>query len=63
MALERPERGTPRVFVAGRVERQAVALAEPLVALRAEVGTGLRDREVDVEDHRFQHGRDDSLNG
>ena len=57
------ERGAPRVLVAGRVERQAVAPAEPLVALRAEVGTGPRDREVDVEDHRFQHGRDDSLNG
>jgi hypothetical protein len=38
-----------------RVERQSEALAEPTVALRPEIGSRLRDREVDVEDNCAQH--------
>ena len=41
MPLERREGGAPRLVVAGRVELEAVALAEPAIALGAEVGPGL----------------------
>ena len=34
---------------------QPVTLAEPAIALGPEVRPRLRDREVDVEDHRFEH--------
>ena len=54
MALERRERGPARLVVAGGIELEAVRSAEPLVPLRAEVGPGLRDREVDVEDNGAQ---------
>ncbi len=56
MALERRVRGEPGRLVPLRVERQAVPLAEPPVSLRAELGTGQREGEVDVEEDGPDHG-------
>ncbi len=61
MPLQRRERRAPRLVVARRVELEPVALPEPRVTLGAEVGAGLGDREVDVEDDSSEHGADDSL--
>ena len=55
MALERRVRGEPGRLVPLRVERQAVPLAEPPVPLRPELGTGQREREVDVEEDGPEH--------
>ncbi len=49
MALEVEERGGARVVVPRSVEGQPVARARADVAFRAELGTGAREREVDVE--------------
>ena len=49
MALERLERVPASILVAGRVEVEPVALAEPPVPVWAEVRARLGQREVDVE--------------
>ena len=54
MPLERRERRAARLVVAGRVELEPVARAEPPVALGAEVRARLGDREIDVEDDGAQ---------
>ena len=54
MPLERLDRGRARLGVARRVELEPVALAEPPVALGAEVRPRLGEREVDVEENRPQ---------
>ena len=41
--------------VARRVELEAEALAQPLVALGTELRAGLCDREIDVEENCLQH--------
>ena len=46
--------GAARLVVAARVELEAVAPAESAVALGAEIGARLGEREVDVEDDRPQ---------
>ena len=58
--LPAPPDDPPAVGAAiGRVS--SMALAEPPVALGAQVGPRSRERVVDVEDNGFQHGADDSL--
>ncbi len=54
MALEVEERGGARVVVPRSVEGQTVASACTDVALRAELGTGACEREVDVEEDSLQ---------
>ena len=51
MAFQRRNGVSPSLGVALGVELQAEPLAEPPVALRAEIGPGLGDREVDVEEN------------
>src|SRR5581483_556762 len=46
----------PRLLVAGRVEVEPEARAEPPIAVRAEVRARLGDREVDVEEDGPKHG-------
>ena len=60
VALEVVERREPRVLVARGVERRARARADPLVALRPELGPGPEEREVDVEEDCLQHGAEDT---
>ena len=55
MTLQRRDRLSTRGVVAGRVEVEAETTAERAVALRAEIGTRLGEREVDVEHDRFDH--------
>ena len=52
MPLEIDERGVSRVLVPRRVERETVPLAAADVALGHQLRPGLREREVDVEEHR-----------
>src|SRR2546421_648947 len=60
VALQVRDRRVARLVVARRIEAQSEALPEQPVALRPEVGPGLRKREVDVEENRARrrHTRD-----
>ena len=56
--LERRDRAAARVVIPRGIEFEPEPLAEPAVALGPEVRSGLRDREVDVENdcaQRFGH--------
>ena len=50
VAFQRFDRGRASLRIAGRVEVEAVALAEPPVTLGAKIGARLRQREIDVEE-------------
>src|SRR5262249_27616877 len=60
MLLHLLDRAEPRLLVAGRVERERVALTETPVALGAELGPGTEEREVDVEQHGPEHTLEDT---
>jgi hypothetical protein len=61
MALQRVERIEPGLLVALRVEHEPVPLADLAIALRAELGAGPGEREVDVEEDGLEHSAEDSL--
>src|SRR5439155_22412457 len=54
MALERLDGVRPRLRVSGRVELEPEPPAESPVALRAEIGARLGNREVDVEENSLK---------
>jgi hypothetical protein len=54
MPLERRDGVSTRLGVARRIELEAEAPAEALIALRPEIGPRLGNREVDVEENGSQ---------
>ena len=60
VALEVRDRGPSRIVVALGLEAQAVASADPAVALRPELRPGPEQREVDVEQNGLEHGSEDT---
>src|SRR5262249_18349649 len=55
MLLHDLDGAEPRLVVAVRVETEAVALAEPPVALGPEFRPWLEEREIDVEQNGLEH--------
>ena len=60
VSLEVLDRGPSRIVVPLGLEAQAMAGADPAVALRPELRPGPEQREVDVEQNGLEHGSEDT---